>query len=115
MPIHQATNTTTNATVPPGGTIPPAALDNLAARFRPAGLFLAMLRTDGSLAYHDAGAPQFFQRYVKPQLENTDCANGGDCSLADKIRLTNAASGVCAWNMLPGVEIAAFPYVEKRQ
>jgi HD-GYP domain-containing protein (c-di-GMP phosphodiesterase class II) len=116
MPIHQATNSITNATAA-GGAIPPASLDNLAARFRPAGLFFAMLRTDGSLAYHDPAAPQFFQRYVKPQLENNDCANpaGGDCSLADKTRLTNAASGVCAWNMLPGVEIAAFPYVEKRQ
>src|SRR3954462_12669782 len=114
MPIHQA-NTTT-ATIPPGGTIPPAALDNLAARFRPAGLFLAMLRPDGTLAYHDTAAPQFFQRYVKPQLENADTAPpASDGALADKIRLTNAASGVCAWNMLPGVEIAAFPYVEKRQ
>src|SRR5205085_12348064 len=35
-------------------------------------------------------------------------------AVRDKIRLTTAASGVCLWNLLPGVEIAAVPHVEKR-
>lgn len=104
-------------TVPAAATSTPVpgisanALDNLAARFRPGGLWLVLLRPDGTIAYHDAAAPAFFQRYVRPQLESREA----DSLLADKIRLTNAASGVCVWNLLPGIEIAAFPFVEKRQ
>ena len=89
-----------------------AALDNLATRFRPGGLYLALLRTDGTVAYQDSAAPAFYQRYLLPQIQTPDAA---DTALADKIRLTNAASGICIWSLLPGVEIAAFPYVEKRQ
>src|SRR5205814_465532 len=51
--------------------------------------------------------------YLLPQLQVND--SGGDPALRDKIRLTNAASGVCVWNLFPGIEIAAVPHVEKRQ
>jgi len=93
--------------------IPHAALENLATRFRPSGLFLALVRTDGTIAYHDAASPAFFNRYLLPQLQAPDAA--AECGLADQIRLTTAASGVCIWNIVAGVEIAAVPYVEKRQ
>src|SRR5689334_6185755 len=73
-------------------SIAPAALDNLAARFRPGGLFLVLLRPDGTIAYHDSGAAAFHVRYTLPQLQVNDA--GGDPALRDKIRLTNAASGV---------------------
>jgi HD-GYP domain-containing protein (c-di-GMP phosphodiesterase class II) len=94
-------------------SIAPAALDNLAARFRPGGLLLVLLRPDGTIAYHDSGAVTFHLRYLLPQLQVND--SGGDPALRDKIRLTNAASGVCVWNLFPGIEIAAVPHVEKRQ
>lgn len=105
----QATNSSAAAA---GIPISHAALDNLATRFRPGGLFLMLLRTDGTVAYHDPSATAFYQRYLLPQIQSPEAA---DCAFADKIRLTNAASGICIWNVLPGVEIAAFPYVERRQ
>jgi HD-GYP domain-containing protein (c-di-GMP phosphodiesterase class II) len=92
-----------------------AALDNLAARFRPGGLCLLLLNPDGTVAYHDAAAQTFHQRYVLPQLNVNATEAAVDPALRDKIRLTSAASGVCCWNLLPGVEIAAFPHVERRQ
>ena len=42
--------------------VPVSALDNLAARIRPNGLFLAMLSTDGTVTYHDSAAGVFFLR-----------------------------------------------------
>jgi HD-GYP domain-containing protein (c-di-GMP phosphodiesterase class II) len=87
-------------------------LENLSARFRPGGLFLLMLRPDGSVAYHDAAAGTFFTRYVLPMLqypEQTETTVGG------KAQSLNASSTVGIWDGLPGVLLAAFPYVEKRQ
>src|SRR5436190_22604369 len=89
-----------------------AALDNLAARFRPSGLFLVMLRPDGSVAYHDSAAGVFFHRYVLPLLQYRDPANDG---LRSKVHSLSATSTVVVWNDLPGVTLAAFPYVEKKQ
>ena len=101
------------AAVPHAGRIPHAVLDHLAARVRPAGLCLLLLTPDGTLAWHDAAAPAFFQKLVKPQVEHAD-AVAVDPALRDAAREVNATSGVCAWK-LPGVELAAFPHVEKRK
>ncbi len=87
-------------------------LENLAARFRPGGLFLLMLKPDGSVAYHDAAAGTFYTRYVLPMLqypEQTETTVGG------KAQHLNAQSTVGIWDGLPGVVLAAFPYVERRQ
>lgn len=89
-----------------------AVLENLAARFRPAGLFVLMLRPDGSVAYHDANAGTFFTRYVLPMLQYPEQTNTG---LGSKAQVLNASSAVSIWDALPGVLLAAFPYVEKRQ
>src|SRR5256885_4973319 len=89
-----------------------AALDNLAARFRPSGLFLVMLRPDGSVAYHDSAAGVFFHRYVLPLLQYRDASND---ELRSKVQSLSAASSVVVWNDLPGVTLAAFPYLEKKQ
>jgi HD-GYP domain-containing protein (c-di-GMP phosphodiesterase class II) len=102
------------AAAPPAATISPAALDNLAARFRPGGLFLVVLAPDGKVRYHDPSASAFHLRYVLPQLAPTDAAAPVDPAVTDKARLTTAASGVCTWNLLPGAAIAAFPHVERR-
>src|SRR5687768_18287381 len=102
------TATTTTAPHVPSQVV----LENLAARFRPGGLFLLMLKPDGTVAYHDATAGTFFTRYVLPMLqypERTDTALGG------KMQQLNASSSVGIWDALPGVLLAAFPYVDKRQ
>src|SRR5688500_11563340 len=49
--------------------VPAASLDALAARVRPAGLFLLATTVDGHLAYHDAEAESFFIRYALPLLK----------------------------------------------
>jgi len=107
----------TNATMPVATTtsspeVAPAVLENLAARFRPAGLFLLMLRPDGSVAYHDPAAGTFFSRYVLPMLQYPEQTETG---LGGKAQILNASSAVSIWDALPGVLLAAFPYVEKRQ
>src|SRR5207237_6354527 len=79
-----------------------AALDNLAARFRPGGLFLVMLRPDGSVVYHDSACGLFFHRYVLPLLQYRDAAND---ELRTKVESLTAASSVVVWNDLPGVTL----------
>src|SRR5436305_10622614 len=83
-----------------------AALDNLAARFRPGGLFLAMLKPDGTVAYHDTAAGVFFHRYILPLLQYRDSSND---ELRTKVQALTATSSVVVWHDLPGVTIAAFP------
>src|SRR5688500_1642746 len=55
--------------------VPASVLDILATRTRPGGLFLAMLRPDATLAYHDSGAGLFFSRYVLPMLQYPEPAD----------------------------------------
>src|SRR3990170_2999831 len=97
---YNPTTTTAAATPATGATaaatpeVAPAVLENLAARFRPAGLFLLMLRPDGSVAYHDPAAGTFFTRYILPMLqypEQTDTGIGG------KAQVLNASSAVSIW------------------
>jgi putative nucleotidyltransferase with HDIG domain len=91
--------------------VPLTVLENLASRLRPSGLFLVMLRPDGSIVYHDPGGSLFFQRYVSPLLQYRD---GEDTFQRSLCQLT-ANSNVVVWTMLPGTVMAAVPYVEKRQ
>src|SRR5438067_1048645 len=58
-------------------SIPAVVIDNLAARFRPGGMFLLVLRPDGSLIHHDTSAPMFFHRYVLPLLQYPETASPG--------------------------------------
>ncbi len=91
--------------------VPVTVLDNLATRFRPGGLCLLMLHPDGTLAYHDSAAGLFFQRFVVPMVQYPDPAVG----LAERVRTLSANSAVEAWDALPGIVVAAFPYIDKRQ
>src|SRR5204863_4922820 len=91
-------------------------------------LFLVVLRTDGAVAYHDPGAGVFFHRYVLPLLTAPDAAGRGPRERTEALTPAgNAASqsgqgpavgagaaSVAVWEA-PGVAVAAFPYVEKRQ
>src|SRR4051812_2366271 len=96
---------------PAVAVIPAAVLDNLAARFRPGGLCLMMLQCDGSLSYSDSAAGLFFQRFAIPMIQYPDPA----AKLAEKVAAMNPQSAVEVWNCMPGVALAAFPYVDKRQ
>jgi HD-GYP domain-containing protein (c-di-GMP phosphodiesterase class II) len=86
-------------------------LENLAARFRPGGLCLLVLNSEGALIYHDAAAGLFFQRFVVPTIQYPDPA----AHLAENVGKMNANSTIEVWKTLPGVMLAAFPYVDKRQ
>ncbi len=90
--------------------IPVAALENLASRFRGSGVFLAMLNPQAGVVYHDSTAGLFFNRYVLPLMQYRESDD-----LRSAIAHFNATSGVTVLKMLPGVLLAAFPYVEKRQ
>ena len=91
-------------------SIPAHVLDNLAARFRPGGLCLLMLNLDGSLQYQDSTAGLFFQRYAVPMVQYPDPA----ARFAQLAGAVTATSPIQIWNSVPGVIMAAFPYVEKR-
>ena len=93
--------------------IPLAALDSLAARFRAAGLFVAMLGLDGSVAYHDPGAGAFFLRYVLPLLQRPALAAGAASALAELA--SAAAANQTAGHKLPGAWVATIPHIEKRR
>jgi len=95
-----------------GSNVPTAVLDNLAARVRSGSLFLMLLGKDGVPAYHDPQAALFFQRYVLPLLQYGDPT---DPELLDRIRKLNVNSPVTVWNSFPGVILAAFPFVDRRQ
>src|SRR5689334_13962135 len=90
--------------------IPVAALENLASRFRGSSVFLAMLNPQAGVVYHDSTAGLFFNRYVLPLLQYRESND-----LRSAIAQFNPTSGVTVLKMLPGVLLAAFPYVEKRQ
>src|SRR3954463_1964127 len=73
--------------------LPPAVLENLSARFRPGGLFLVVLRQDGSIAYRDPGAGVFFERYVFPLLKAADPTGR---QLRDRFEALTAAAAASA-------------------
>jgi len=92
--------------------VPHALLENLAARFRPSSLCLMFLNNEGAVAFHDAAAGPFFQRFALPMLQHPDAMTR---ALRDHLAAQTANAPVTVWNGLPGVTIAAFPYVERRQ
>jgi putative nucleotidyltransferase with HDIG domain len=91
-------------------SLPAATLDLLSARFRPAGFCLVILRPDGSIIYHDPASAGFFHRYVIPLMQNPE-PQGFNKVLSG----LTASSPVTASDLLPGVVLAVFPYVERRQ
>ena len=44
-------------------------LETLAARFGPSGLMLALFRPDGSVAFTDPDAAEFFGRFAVPAMQ----------------------------------------------
>jgi putative nucleotidyltransferase with HDIG domain len=116
---------TQHSTKTPGGAVaaappPPqelpvsaAALDSLAARVRPAGLFLLAMTLDGTLAYHDCEAEPFFARYALPLLQRQQA---GESPVRRAVRsLTATAAAGLPGDALPGLTVVTVPYSEKRQ
>src|SRR5438045_2052892 len=116
----QTTNTTIPTTVaaPNGGVtgfaalVPPAAFESLCNRIRPAGLFLVGMGTDGSIAYHDAGAEPFFLRYALPLLKKQQSS---DSPVRQAVRCLTAATAELPAGSTLGLTIVTVPYIERRQ
>ena len=93
----------------PTGELPfaAAALEKLAARARAAGLCLLALRADGVVAWQDAQAGPWYGRFVLPQLQ--------DSKFAEKVRGFATEATTAVFDFVPGVPVAVYPHVEKRQ
>jgi putative nucleotidyltransferase with HDIG domain len=102
----------TNPPASARGVLPIAApaLENLAARVRDGGVCLIVLAPDRTVAWHDRGAGNFFQRYVIPLLRYPDPDTS---NVNDKIQALNHGNIVFC-DRLPGVTVAAFAYMQKR-
>jgi HD-GYP domain-containing protein (c-di-GMP phosphodiesterase class II) len=105
------TNTTSTAAPSP---MPASVLDNLAGRVRPVGLCLMMVSPDGQILFRDSGAGTFFLRYVLPWI-NSASPEATSRALVQNLGRINVESGVEIWDCIPGVCLAAFPCVERRQ
>src|SRR5262245_42714133 len=95
----------------PTVTISPVVLENLAARFRVGGLCVMLLRSDGSVSYHDSQAGLFFNRYVLPVLQYPETATDGS---VQQTKPQSVTANVGLWYPVPGVVLAAFSLVEKK-
>jgi len=104
MSLQALTSSQVNGTAP----FPAALLEKLAARFRPAGLCVITLRTDGSMAHFDPAAGAFFARFAIPLVQQ-------DPILGEKIRRLPHDAAATVFDSLPGVLLAACPHVERRQ
>jgi putative nucleotidyltransferase with HDIG domain len=97
------------AATPVAASIPAPILEALSARFRPSGVFVALMRRAGGIDYHDGAAGPFFLRYVLPLL-------GKLGPQADP----NADGPRPAWQQsisidrLPGIVVARLAHSQKR-
>jgi HD-GYP domain-containing protein (c-di-GMP phosphodiesterase class II) len=105
-------NNPSGKTAVEAGGIAPKVLDNLASRFRPSGLFLAMSGAEGSISYSDSLSGLFFLRYALPLLQ---CGEPGRDELTRKLREVSAGNPLSIYSGLPGVMVAIVPCIERRQ
>ena len=117
MGVFQTINAGTTTTSPMSrgavpSMVPTVVLDGVAARFRTTGLMVAAMDRDGSLIYHDASAPNFFSKFAASLLMSPGMAAP---ALAASIKLATNSSSVTTWNFFPGLCIAVFPHLDKRQ
>jgi HD-GYP domain-containing protein (c-di-GMP phosphodiesterase class II) len=126
--MQEPTNTKQTVSPAPAQaqSAPPLAqvMESLALRFRPCGLFVALLNRDGTVACHDAGAGLFFNRFVLPLLQYPQPL--GESLRKQVLDLIAAASTCSSPTAPPGsrvesacfldaMVVAAFPHYEKRQ
>src|SRR5687768_7399890 len=89
-----------------------AVLDGLAVHARAAGTTLLLLHADGTVAYHDAGAGLFFERYAIPALRVAELHAR---KLREHVRQMSIQSRPQLLDVVPGVLLAAVPFVDRRQ
>jgi HD-GYP domain-containing protein (c-di-GMP phosphodiesterase class II) len=91
------------APTPTAGSIPAPMLEALSARFRPSGVFVALMRRGGEIDYHDGGAAPFFLRYVLPLLNKL----GPPDQQAEDYRAITI-------DRLPGIVTARLPRTQRK-
>ena len=91
------------AVAPSVACIPAPMLEALSARFRPSGVFVALMRRGGGIDYHDGGAAPFFLRYVLPLLSKL---GPQDPQVEDQRSITI--------DQLPGIVIARLPRPQRK-
>jgi HD-GYP domain-containing protein (c-di-GMP phosphodiesterase class II) len=70
-----------------------------------------LLARDGSVVWHDQAAAPFFQKYLLPLITKSE-SDGNP--LAGKLRGVTANSAVSVWDIVPGIALSGFPFVERR-
>src|SRR5580658_1299188 len=100
-----------SAASPPG--VPGLVLDNLAARFRPGGLFVVLIDSSGTVGYSDAATGQFFHRYALPLLQRG--ITGTESDFAQWLKKLGTDSTITVYDRLPGIILAAFPFIDRRR
>jgi HD-GYP domain-containing protein (c-di-GMP phosphodiesterase class II) len=106
-----AQNPTFVPTQPKAEAIPLAVLEEIATHARGDHLCLALLKTDGTLAWSDAMAGAFFDHYVIRALADGPAAR----ALCERAGHLAAGAAAQSWELLPGVMAAAVPLMQRRQ
>jgi HD-GYP domain-containing protein (c-di-GMP phosphodiesterase class II) len=116
MTLQTTTNLTqaTAAAASDALPIPSAVLEALAARVRPAGVFLLAVGVGAntSIAFHDADAESFFTRYALALVKR---AQESDSPIRQAVRSLVATPAAVDAGATPGLTVVTIPYVEKRQ
>ncbi len=99
-------------TIPLAPPVQTGVLDALALQMRAGGTCLLMLHPGGTISWHDPAAGVFFERYVIPLLRHPELAAD---ELRERVRTVDARSPVQTWQFIPGVILAAAPFMERRQ
>lgn len=94
--------------------LPDAVLGTLAQRLRSGGVMLLTLDPDGAVTFCDSSAGTFFHRYVVPMLQWGEVMPG-QATLGQRVSRLDAAAGVCVWDFIPGVLLAAVSLDNKKQ
>ncbi len=94
-----------------------ATLENLALRFRGAGLMLALSDPQGQILWHDPAAATFFHRYALPLLKFPQLPQltPPPPPPPSGPAVRQAADAAVMVRALPGVLVCAAPHLEKRK
>jgi HD-GYP domain-containing protein (c-di-GMP phosphodiesterase class II) len=85
-------------------------LETLAARFRPSGLCLMLVRPDNTVSYYDAAAGEFFCRFARPLIQHHLTL-----SLGERLASLPSNPPSLALLSLPGLALGALANVDRRQ
>jgi HD-GYP domain-containing protein (c-di-GMP phosphodiesterase class II) len=94
----------------PQHVLPAKILENLAARFRPAGVCLLAYGPDGEVAWHDQNAAPLFRQYVLPMLSES---RSGAAAIIAPAQGAASDGPLSISHMIPGILLAQCPWTEK--